>query len=86
LEPHIAGQAPLLPFTLAVIASAWYGGLIAGLSYNSEFSDCRLFLYRSPIPGSSALGGACCAFSLVPGGRPVNQHSEGRARSKHDGS
>jgi PAS domain S-box-containing protein len=31
LEPHIAGQAPLLPFTLAVIASAWYGGLIAGL-------------------------------------------------------
>jgi PAS domain S-box-containing protein len=32
LKPYLEGQAPFLPFTLAVIASAWYGGLIPGLA------------------------------------------------------
>ena len=32
LQPYLQGQAHFLPFTLAIIASAWYGGLIAGLA------------------------------------------------------
>src|SRR6266404_9671209 len=31
LGAHLEGQVPFLPFTLAVIASAWYGGLGPGL-------------------------------------------------------
>src|SRR5215472_8147348 len=32
LKPYLQGQAHFLPFTLAVIASAWYGGYVPGLS------------------------------------------------------
>jgi PAS domain S-box-containing protein len=32
LRPYLHGQAHFLPFTLAVIASAWYGGFVPGLS------------------------------------------------------
>ena len=32
LKTLLHGQAHLLPFTLAVIASSWYGGLIPGLA------------------------------------------------------
>jgi PAS domain S-box-containing protein len=46
LEPYVAGLAPLLPFTLAVIASAWYGGMITGLAATilSFFTADYLFI------------------------------------------
>ena len=32
IEPHLHREAPLLPFTIAIVISAWYGGMIPALT------------------------------------------------------
>jgi PAS domain S-box-containing protein len=67
LEPYVAGLAPLLPFTLAVIASAWYGGMIAGLSATilSFFTADYLFIDPKILPFSPIHGTLFSLFLVV---------------------
>lgn len=56
LKPYLQGQAHFLPFTLAVIASAWYGGYVPGLSATAlSFVAANYFFVEQgllPVSGS----------------------------------
>lgn len=56
LKPYLQGQAHFLPYTLAVIASAWYGGFAPGLSATalSFLAADYFFVDQGFLPVSSA--------------------------------
>lgn len=49
LSPDLERQAPFLPFTLAIIASAWYGGLLPGLIATVLSSLVADYFFIEPI-------------------------------------
>ncbi|HLH43560.1 MAG TPA: ATP-binding protein [Bryobacteraceae bacterium] len=56
LKPYLQGQAHFLPYTLAVIVSAWYGGFAPGLSATalSFLTADYFFVGQGFLPVSSA--------------------------------
>ncbi len=49
LKPLLEGQAHLLPFTLAVMASAWYGGLFSGLAATAVSFLIADYFFIEPV-------------------------------------
>ncbi|HEY6347556.1 MAG TPA: ATP-binding protein [Bryobacteraceae bacterium] len=70
LRPFFHGQSHFLPFTLAIIVSAWYGGMIPGLSATALSFLVADFLFIEPIYHFLPLGGpplAALGLFLVVG-------------------
>ena len=49
LKPYLQGEAPFLPFTLAVIASSWYGGLVPGLAATALSFVVADYFFFEPV-------------------------------------
>ncbi|MDQ3651742.1 MAG: DUF4118 domain-containing protein [Acidobacteriota bacterium] len=54
LQPLLGEQAPLLLFTLAVIVSAWFGGLGPGLLATALSASIGSYLFLIPSTTSEA--------------------------------